>query len=88
MYLATSPSEYRWVPLDTVATGGLLCSLELRNRVSGYFGLFLARCRPTWVELDPPNPRRSRPDVLSNFPERVSMGTVGYRLVPQLHVSG
>ena len=79
MCLATSPSGYRWVPLGTVATGGWLCNFYLRNCVSGDFSLFIARFRPTWVQLDPPNPSRGTPDVLSNFPEWVPVGTVGYR---------
>ena len=56
-----------------------MCNLELINSVSGGFGLFIARFRPTWVELDLPIPCRGTPDVLSNFPEWVPLGTVGYR---------
>ena len=79
MGLGTFLSGYQWVPLGTAATREWLWSLKLRNSVSDYFSLFIARCRPTWVELDPSNPCRSTPDVLSNFPEWVPLGTVGYR---------
>ena len=67
---------YRWLPLVTVA----VCALLSQNRGTlSRFGLFIAGYRPTWVDLNSPNPRMSFLDGYKNSPEWLALVTVGYR---------